>query len=96
MSDKTNGKTEIDEPIEEQEVEINSIRFDFESFASVNFIVHTKGKIVPLQLLAVAHWLEFEGKNALANQKAMAAQMAAEQKSQIQRPEPGIVLPSGR
>jgi len=90
MTEKTNGKTATDE--QEQPKEQSFIKFVFSEFGSVNFDVETSGDVLPMQLLALSGWMEFEGKNALMNYKIQKAQEKAAQEQQVIEV-PGIVLP---
>lgn len=75
----------------------NSITFTFMSEGSASFgVTGVEGSISAQQLLALAGWLEFEGKSLLAEERyaRIQARMQEEQKSKIHVAEPGTVLPN--
>jgi hypothetical protein len=67
------------------------IYIEFEDLGSVNITYSSFNNVTAYQLLAMAHLLEFEGKNHLAIDKA--AQMQAEmQRPKIEVPKSNIEL----
>ena len=74
--------------------EKSSIYIEFDGINSVSIIKYDPENITPLQLLALAQFLDFEGKGSLSVQRAaqMQQQLEAQQNKKIAVPEPGQVL----
>ena len=79
----------IDENVEEK----SFIYIEFQDIGSVDIQVSNFENVTAFQLLAMAHLLEFEGKNALAVQRAaqIQSQMQKEQMQKIAVPRPGNI-----
>ncbi len=80
---------------DENEVEgKSSIYIEFDGISSVSITAYKPENVTPLQLLALAQFLDFEGKASLSVQRVaqMQHQMEAEQKNKIAVPEIGQVL----
>lgn len=76
----------------EEESKENPKSFFFVSFEDVGSVVMTNMNFVgitPLQMIALASWLEVKGKNELIQQENKRLEMEAERN--IARPPPGIV-----
>lgn len=78
---------------DENKEEKSFIYIEFEDVGSVDIQVSNFENVTAFQLLAMAHLLEFEGKNALAVQRAaqMQAQMQQQQMNKIAVPKPGNI-----
>jgi hypothetical protein len=78
-----------DENIEEK----SFIYIEFEDIGSVDIKMSKLENVTAFQILAMAHFMEFEGKNTLAVQRAaqMQAQMQQEQMQKIAVPKPGQI-----
>ena len=72
----------------------SSIYIEFDGVNSVSIIKYDPENVTPLQLLALAQFLDFEGKASLSVQRAtqMQHQMQAVQNKKIAVPERGLVL----
>lgn len=70
------------------------VYIEFEDIGSAEITNYKFENISPLQLLAMAHFMEFEGKGALATQRAaqMQAQIEREQRQRIAVPSPNIAV----
>ena len=68
------------------ENEISRIYIEFEDIGSAEIKVYTVDNVTPLQLLALAHFFEFEGKNTLGMQRAAQIQEAMRKKKHGQIP----------
>jgi hypothetical protein len=70
------------------------IYIEFEDIGSVEVKLYTVDNVTPMQLLALAHFFEFEGKNSLAVQRAaqMQAEVQRQQRDQIIVPKPKMEL----
>ena len=80
---------------DENELEVkSSIYIEFDGSNSVSIIKYSPENVTPLQLLALAQFLDFEGKASLAVQRnaQMQQQIQMEQNKRIAVPEPGQVL----
>jgi len=75
-----------DENVEEK----SFIYIEFRDIGSVDISISNFENVTAFQLLAMAHLLEFEGKNALAVQRA--AQMQQQQMNKISVPKPGQII----
>ena len=73
----------------DNEKERNFIHIEFEDIHSAIFNIQFEN-VVPGQMLAIASYLEFEGKNQLALQKQQ--QMQAEMQQKIVVPSPQVKL----
>lgn len=69
------------------------IYIEFQDIGSVDIQISNFENVTAFQLLAMAHLLEFEGKNALAVQRAaqVQAQMQKDQMQKIAVPRPGNI-----
>jgi len=74
--------------------EKSSIYIEFENIGMATPIKYNPQNVTPFQLLAMAHFLEFEGKNNLAMVRGaqIRQQMEQEQRSKIITPDIGQVL----
>jgi len=66
------------------------IYIEFNDIGSVDISLSNFENVTAFQLLAMAHLLEFEGKNALAVQRA--AQIQQQQMNKIAVPKPGQIV----
>lgn len=75
-----------------QDEEKSFVYIEFSDIGSVEIFNYQVENITPLQLLAMAHYVEFEGKSALAQQRAaqFQAAQARQQQSQILVPKPEV------
>ena len=63
------------------------IYIEFADLGSAEIVGYQLENISPLQLLAMAHYVEFEGKSALAQQRAAQAQAAQQSKIVVPKAE---------
>jgi hypothetical protein len=84
----------LENVMNDDEKERSSISVEFEEIGSVNIIRYEAMNITPMQLLAMAHFLEFEGKNSLAVQRQaqMQEEMRRQQREQIIVPKTKVEL----
>jgi hypothetical protein len=84
----------LENVMSDDEKERSSISVEFEEIGSVDIIRYEAMNITPMQLLAMAHFLEFEGKNSLAVQRAAQIQekMQRQQREQIIVPKTKVEL----
>jgi hypothetical protein len=70
------------------------IYIEFDGVGSATITKYTPENVTPMQLLALAQFLDFEGKASLSMQRAaqMQQQIEMEKKNRISVPEPGQVI----
>ena len=70
------------------------VYIEFEDIGSAEITNYKLENVSPIQLLAMAHFMEFEGKGALATQRAaqIQAQIQREQQQKIVVPTPNIAV----
>jgi len=88
-------QTELEDNMDKNTEDKSFIYIEFEDMGSAEIVGYNPQNVTPLQLLALASFLEFEGKSNLSMQRAaqLQAQMQKEQMGKIAIPKPNTKLP---